>query len=278
MKNVAVLLAIALVVGMTAMSNAAILNVSNQTRTTVSIDVTRGVVSDTVNGDANGWRGTFNNSKDTGGGSTANADNWGTGTGDCALFAPDKSELQSVVTAAGTALDAWMLVPERNAVTGTPNMVAGIFTADNIQWSSTALRYNKANDAGDQWKYSGTSYADFEAMVAAGVLGGGAEVLVGAPFTTPILNLGTDAAGQGGNTNAVIKIHIGPEMVRDYLNGAFSGFFVSNTDTTVGGVTIYGGTQWSNGIGSPSLMVTPEPATMVLLILGGLALIRRRNA
>lgn len=200
---------------------------------------------------------------------------WGTGAasgGDCALVTFSVTDINAAIAATLSSnpnWDAYLLCVPKSTGTVGGMPVAGLFSQPNgVNWAATDMLGTQAT-TGTSWDSTTT----FEAMATAqGQLVGGD----GTHFTQQAYTF----TGVTTVPN-VYRIHVGKAMVDAYRNNTgynWTGFFLSNAGAS-GSIRLNTGEQWSQGAGYMDLEIigTPEPATLCLLAMGGLALLRRRS-
>ena len=275
MKRVPVILAVAAVVCASGVASAAIV------KTYAFGDVvTRSTITDTVNGDATGW--SFGNcQKGFGAGAAPAGGGWGPYNtpwpgADAGLIGIDRTQLQAEIDAHGGVNGNWQvhyIIPLR--VASQASVILGIFKADNDPnaiWigdpGNSRPRATSVDAANTKWTSGGVQYSQFEQMVEAT---GRYQETTG--------TLVTNALGATADSHVCmcLVIPMDKSIVQAYLNDAsFIGFFFSAVDPNQA-IRGYGGDQWPDGVGCQSLQITPEPATLSLLALGGMLIARRRR-
>jgi hypothetical protein len=189
----------------------------------------------------------------------------------CAVAHFDRGAVQNAINAEGPNWDARLVATYYDWMSEAPHAqmipVAGLFTTDT--WpsqpvdsgNSTSHRADHAN--GVKWGLSGTEYGSFEAMVEATVAPGVASIAM-PPWS---LRPGTGIID--------IVVDIDDAMVTEYLNNtSVTGFYLS--DHYEQNVDVAGNSQ-AGGAHFLRLEFIPEPATMMLMGLGGLGLLLRKR-
>ncbi len=157
--------------------------------------------------------------------------------------------------------DAWPIPANLGPVVGTVQV-----DSSTLDWSQ-AIATNAGNG---NWRFSGTNYGDFVAACNAGVAVGKSSIIT--PTASQWIAFQDPTMFDPSLWN--IAIDIPQDLVTGYIaNPAATGFFVSATTTDL--LLIY----QSNSLASDMRIVitAPEPATLVLLALGGLLITRRKR-
>lgn len=230
---------------------------------------------------SNNWQGFYNTRGHNGGSPTL--DSWVSGDtlSNAVLAAYTRQDLADAIAESDTAYGAsgWtarILLTPPTWVTW-PNdvrIVVGAFTCNDpaFNWNSLQMTSTRM----DRIYYPDNTYSNvpwpgsnnFEGMVNAQVPTGDAVVQVNGIFTMPE-NYNSPIAHWKFATT------VPQQWFRDYAAGKYTGFFASNTGVTP--ASHYNGNQWGHGSGYMDLEILPEPATMSLLIVGGLATLIRRK-
>lgn len=215
---------------------------------------------------ANGWNGNGNWINDSG----LNPGGWGGGNANCNLITFTKTDVQAAITAVLGSNPDWgaamLVVPKTGTQVYTGyHPVVGLFQQAGLNWTKTDMTGSQVT-AGVSW--GGVTGQKFEAMATA------------QNNFAVVPNYTQQAYTFTGVTTVpqTIRIPLSKQMINDFLNGNWTGFFVSTAD---GGSSFRtnGPTQWGGGMGYMDLEIvgTPEPASLCLLALGGLAMLRRRR-
>jgi len=203
-----------------------------------------------------GWRGW--NNHDAGASwmdSWGNHDDWGSATMcDAAVAEFDRAAIQTAINnVGGGAYDAYLHIAVDLSYTANlaiARPVAGVFAIDNFPWGSATC--------------SGTA---FEVNVTGNANGN---------------NMVDDTHAWSYDTLSdryMLNLHVGQAMVDFYLaHTDADGMFISNANPNGSDLNERIAPPWGQGQPTFTLEIIPEPATLLLLGLGGLgALIRRKR-
>ena len=231
----------------------------------------------------NGWMGYTNNRK-TGAAqlsSWGDYDDWETNRYmNGVIGGYDRAEVQAAIdlnVALYGGWDAKVLLTHPTWV-GVPagfDPVVGLFSADLPEGETVTSFYDSLSMntrdvfGADDWTYGGTAYAQFEDFADTCVAGGDGMILEDQPWYQWIYN------DPIAHNKVVVKVP--NAMITEYLtNEDITGFFASNKQENDVAMDHYAGNQWT-GRGFMVLEITPEPATLLLIAVGGVGLVLRRK-
>lgn len=219
-------------------------------------------------GYVNGWQGPYNNRVH----GRPELMGWGSGTAACQIARFSRTDLATNIAEADATYGAGGWVARMNiaAIEGANfgmswRMVGGPFDVDDrFVWDSTAMATHRDGSSGGTVGWA-PGNGNFENAV----------ITSGTPFIVAPTRV-TVSYNQVIPHN-VSYIEVPQQWFRDYAAGQYDGFFFSNASLTTP-QAVYPGNQWG-GIAGPVLEIlpVPEPATMGLLLVGGVAALIRRK-
>ena len=217
--------------------------------------------------DINGWQGYYNNRK--GGQPWLRDWNLASGQNDCVVARLDRAEIQAAIDSMVNQYGSWgayLVTTEAGGglAAGFAPM-GGMFDVDVCDYSSGSMNYRDVL-GGDDWAYGATNYPSFKDAVLASEAAGDSMVCLGPAWTRPNSIVATQFD---------LVVDIPEAMVQLYLdNDDADGFFFSGLTDAI--EVTYAYSQWSKAA-NLRLEITPEPATIMLIGLGGLGLLLRKR-